>query len=1071
MPRSAVTDDYEIIHHSDVAVTEEQLSKIRLWLEPTDYLAESGEFRRHLASQAPGTGLWLTQTPEYQTWLKSPDVGSLWIKGVPGAGKSVIAAAITQHLKITEQAPVIFFFFRNIVAANFSPRALLQDWLAQLLPHSAKLQYLLEPLVQTRITDISDADLIDFLHQGLTSIPRVYCVADALDEMATDSDNYLKSFNRLATLRPQSVKILMTSRPKQYLQSALRDSSIVQIALEQQLVDIEIEAYLEYRLEQGSPSIVQSREVRHAIVQMITERSRGLFLYAKLTMDQIERRLQASTDLDLEEIARSLPVGLEDMYLTTLATQRHMQQVDIPLQVIVLRAVTHASRPLRLNELASFVEHIRPEAAASGTFKKLIAVSCGALIEILEDETLQIIHHSFTEFLRGETRSSKHLQSFPVITPDESHRYMTVRCLTYLQSGSLLFQKPGDLGDHSLPDDQSDDEKSEETNEPAQKSIISHPFDYQQAKLRHPFLSYAVENWTVHASHYNQQDSSIFQMIMSFANATRVDFWRWMSLQWTLDTHSSKNHLTTPSPLHLAAFCGLSSWAYNLCVHWKAEIDSLDCYTRTPLHWAAERGHADVVSLLLKHGAVSDRADCRGHNPLHLAARRNHAEVMTLLLQTGIDLTTIKTKENHDGRLLGGERVTKGECAISYVCEGGHFEAAMAMVHFCHGDTLEQLVCEAARNNRTEIVLEILRTTPVSPDATYRGATALYWASSHANVRCVSALLSKGARVDKLTTYLPRRRMNGAVPRTGPPTSPLHSLISGWPDRKHENAETVLKLLLASGADIEEVNSKGQTPLLHAARRREHSPESSRAIKALLAAGADPSKTDAEGNTALLRICQTSKDLETVRLLVEHGSEVDFRSPHGETPLCALLVVPSNRKQFDGPDPTAVYLLDHGADPNATSNGGVSPVEQALCANDETFKIMMGYCKSKESKLRCWFFVANATNAGRMASVVDTLLADGIDIESRNKAGKTLLLSHLGNEALVSILQERGALMTAVDRHGCNALHLLCQNSFYGGKRQVLERYIKAGVNPRAIDDAGNTLLHYVAQLYSSTLR
>jgi hypothetical protein len=36
---------------------------------------------------------------------------SLWIKGVPGAGKSVIAASMMEHLKSIDNAPVPFFSF------------------------------------------------------------------------------------------------------------------------------------------------------------------------------------------------------------------------------------------------------------------------------------------------------------------------------------------------------------------------------------------------------------------------------------------------------------------------------------------------------------------------------------------------------------------------------------------------------------------------------------------------------------------------------------------------------------------------------------------------------------------------------------------------------------------------------------------------------------------------------------------------------------------------------------------------------------------------------------------------
>lgn len=48
---------------------------------------------------------------------------------------------------------------------------------------------------------------------------------------------------------------------------------------------------------------------------------------------------------------------------------------------------------------------------------------------------------------------------------------------------------------------------------------------------------------------------------------------------------------------------------------------------RTPLHWAAGMGHADVAALLLKEGAKLEAADSKGNTPLHYAGERRAAAV------------------------------------------------------------------------------------------------------------------------------------------------------------------------------------------------------------------------------------------------------------------------------------------------------------------------------------------------------------------------------------------------------------------------------------------------------------
>lgn len=242
---SSESDEFEIIDQLEASLLPEELAKVQAWLQPTDYGAQSSEFHRHLSSQAPGTGLWICETSKYQQWQESNDHGSLWIKGVPGAGKSVTAAAMIQYLQKTKGTPVLYFFFRYIISANRRPRSLVRDLLAQLLPYSSRLQATLQPLIGSPLDDFSDERLWEHLLTGFSSIEKAYCVVDALDEMELlPKDDFLNRLNSLATFRPNAVKLLMTSRPKQYLQSTLRDASIVHISLEDDLVGKDIGVFL-----------------------------------------------------------------------------------------------------------------------------------------------------------------------------------------------------------------------------------------------------------------------------------------------------------------------------------------------------------------------------------------------------------------------------------------------------------------------------------------------------------------------------------------------------------------------------------------------------------------------------------------------------------------------------------------------------------------------------------------------------------------------------------------------------------------------------------------------------------
>jgi ankyrin repeat protein len=57
-----------------------------------------------------------------------------------------------------------------------------------------------------------------------------------------------------------------------------------------------------------------------------------------------------------------------------------------------------------------------------------------------------------------------------------------------------------------------------------------------------------------------------------------------------------------------------------------ADPNAADRNLATPLHYAAYKGHPDVVELLIRHKADVNARDARGNTPLHYAAGRGHKQ-------------------------------------------------------------------------------------------------------------------------------------------------------------------------------------------------------------------------------------------------------------------------------------------------------------------------------------------------------------------------------------------------------------------------------------------------------------
>ncbi|XP_052016969.1 ankyrin repeat and SOCS box protein 8 isoform X2 [Apodemus sylvaticus] len=71
-----------------------------------------------------------------------------------------------------------------------------------------------------------------------------------------------------------------------------------------------------------------------------------------------------------------------------------------------------------------------------------------------------------------------------------------------------------------------------------------------------------------------------------------------------------------------------------------AEVNALDGYNRTALHYAAEKDEA-CVEVLLEYGANPNALDGNRDTPLHWAAFKNNAECVRALLESGASVNAL----------------------------------------------------------------------------------------------------------------------------------------------------------------------------------------------------------------------------------------------------------------------------------------------------------------------------------------------------------------------------------------------------------------------------------------------
>ena len=133
-------------------------------------------------------------------------------------------------------------------------------------------------------------------------------------------------------------------------------------------------------------------------------------------------------------------------------------------------------------------------------------------------------------------------------------------------------------------------------------------------------------------------------------------------------------------------------------------------------------------------------------------------------------------------------------------------------------------------------------------------------------------------------------------------------------------------MLIAAGADVNQADECGQTPILWAWHDRE-------ITKALIEGGADPNLgLNNDGDTALFEYIKQNNESpshgkpETVLILLEAGADVNAKNSEGMTPLMFLMGDISEISKI----PFAVALLLQGAKVNVLHHNGVNALTEAL---------------------------------------------------------------------------------------------------------------------------------------------
>ncbi len=734
-------------------------------------------------------------------------------------------------------------------------------------------------------------------------------------------------------------------------------------------------------------------------------------------------------------------------------------------QAQILTCVTHSRRPLRLIELGSLLSQMLDVTLRRG--KDLVRAGCGRLLELLEDETVSVIHHSFTEFLHdGGRKDDKN--AFPVLENEASHAALAVLLSEYL-NGCPHF-------DAAL-----DDNRETDYGEPTVYEMERKRREKIRTKIRinHPLASYAVDALLFHIGKTTPGPPAYWLLAALdrylVPGQPAFETWSLMARPEPLSASFSVFHLLASAedggliPLYVME---------HVLEREPALLDSQDSEGFTSLGYAAKLGHTVLAEMLLLKSADTTSGGGRCLTPLHWAAQNGNIEVARLLLGAGTD-PLIKSRpvlrefSHFEGCWLEyteEEAERRRETALSCAFQSHNNEMVKTFIPFIPPDEINLYFHKV---DGLENIKAVLETGRVDIDCFGNGVTRLFHAARFRDASLVRLLLQHGADPNKrcgwdlwdygdeiTITITLSQEPNGAL---GP--TPLHAFAGIGFDRRvlfdsgKEEAAECLRLLLEAGGDVNASMDEGLyrnqngTPLHHAVQRIETgsgvhwgSLDKSEILltELLLSAGADANAKTTAGNTPLHLASPENPCL--LEMLVEHGADINSVNIHGRTPLLEII----NRlgHGFSNKRRPGAQVLDRllklGADVTVTDNHG-----------DNIFHhILHSITRFTDPEL---------------APFIEKLLRAGADLNGKNKKGEPPLWKYKRcdngwssdpglDEELLRFLVNSGMDLAA---HGEGGHTILWEiGSRHNSQVKTMEKFVRLGADPGALTNDGLTLFH-----------
>ncbi|KAH7186754.1 hypothetical protein BKA60DRAFT_602584 [Fusarium oxysporum] len=360
----------------------------RAHISPKSY---DGDLYRFSEAVCNGTGKWLFRDLSFQNWLAGKEKAKpiLWLRGIPGAGKTLLASSVIKHTQSLDGTHTVFAFL-TYLDSHISALSILHSLIFQLASTSLSLKTI---LCQSDLQHLgNDFKVAATLFQTLIqSAGVVRVIIDGLDEIETAKRSRLiKELVRLSG-ECEECHILLTSRAESDIPGDL-DGKTIDIQ-----VDKNNAGSIQVFINQTMGEWFKERGFVPDVQDQLQGWAAPLAFRAKGIYGRVLQQINASPDPQRRNLARSIlgwvgcapsPMTLKEIEQTLLVDPKY---------------------PFKLPRVQARVNVVQ---------------ICGPIIDVV-DGYVQFVHFTVREYI-----FSTKIQNS--ITLSEMALDLAIRCVVYM---------------------------------------------------------------------------------------------------------------------------------------------------------------------------------------------------------------------------------------------------------------------------------------------------------------------------------------------------------------------------------------------------------------------------------------------------------------------------------------------------------------------------------------------------------------------------------------------------------------------------------------------------------------